>query len=80
MESHLREQELAQYVDALATDQQDRVPQEILEHVQECFACKVEVMEVLELKEAVGPSERNLICSLIQKFQRSRGGAVREVR
>jgi hypothetical protein len=77
MQPHLTE--LAQYVNAFV-DMQNELPQEILEHVAECFECKVEVMEVLELKEAVGPAERNLICSLIQKFQRSRGSSVREAR
>ena len=49
MESHLSEQELAQYVDALVLDKEDELPQEVLEHVAECFECKIEIMEVFEL-------------------------------
>ena len=59
METHLTEQELAQYVDALVLDQQDQLPEEILEHVAERFECKVEIMGVWESIEASGlpPSE-----------------------
>jgi hypothetical protein len=37
MEMHLAKLELAQYVNALASDRQDQLPEEILEHVEECF-------------------------------------------
>lgn len=49
--THLDEQELAQYVDALISDKQDHLPEEILEHVEECLECKLEVMEVWILIE-----------------------------
>jgi anti-sigma factor RsiW len=52
MESHLTENELAQYVDALLSDKQDQLPEEILEHVEECFECKMEIIEVWELIKA----------------------------
>lgn len=51
---HLDEQELAQYVDALIFDEQSRLPEYILEHVEECLVCKKEVMEALGLVEFVG--------------------------
>jgi hypothetical protein len=54
MNKHPTEQELAQYVDALVLDKQDQLPEEMLEHVEECFECKVEVLEVLGLIEAIG--------------------------
>jgi hypothetical protein len=57
LESHLSEQELAQYVDALVLDKEDELPQEVLEHVAECFECKVEIMEVLEIIESGGDSK-----------------------
>ena len=54
MESHLDENEIAAYVDALREDLQDQLPGEILEHVAECFECKVEIIEVWELVEVIG--------------------------
>ena len=52
MEQHLAENEIALYVDALIADRQVQLPQEILEHVEECFECKVEIVEVLRLVES----------------------------
>lgn len=49
MESHLDENELAQYVEAIALNRQNELPKGILEHIAQCFECKVEVLEVLEL-------------------------------
>jgi hypothetical protein len=43
MESHLTEQELAQHVDAIVLDKQDQLREEILENVEECSECKVEI-------------------------------------
>ena len=54
MESHLDENEIAAYVDALREDLQDQLPGEILEHVAKCFECKVEIIEVWELVEVIG--------------------------
>lgn len=51
---HLAENEIAQYVGALVLDRQDQLPEEILEHVEECYECKVEIMEVMEFIEAIG--------------------------
>ena len=50
---HLDEQELAQYIDALMFDKQGQLPEYILEHVEECFGCKVEIREVLALAQFV---------------------------
>jgi len=47
--THLDEQELATYVEALLIDEQGQLP----EHVEECLECKMEIMEVWELIEAV---------------------------
>lgn len=55
MEQRLTELEVTQYVDALASDKQDRLPEEILEHVEECFECKAEIVQVWELIEAIEP-------------------------
>jgi hypothetical protein len=55
METHLTEQELAQYVDALVLNEPDQLPEEVLEHVAECFECKGEILEVWELIEDIGP-------------------------
>ena len=51
--THLTEQEIALYVDALVLDQQNQLPEEIREHVKKCFGCKVEVMEVGELVDSI---------------------------
>ncbi len=40
-------------VDMAKVNVQDQLREEIREHVAECLACKVEVMELLELKEAI---------------------------
>jgi hypothetical protein len=53
METHLTEEESASYVDALVLDKQAQLPEEIREHVAECFECKAEVMDVWELIEAI---------------------------
>lgn len=50
---HLTENEIAQYVDALVSDKQDQLPEEILEHVEECVECKMEIIEVALLIEPV---------------------------
>lgn len=55
VETHLSEEEIAVYIDALVLDVQDHLPEEMKEHVVECLECKVEVMEVLRLIEAIGP-------------------------
>ena len=57
MENHLPEEQLALYVDALVLDQQDQLPEEILEHVEECEECKMEVIGVRELIEGIGPHQ-----------------------
>lgn len=46
---HLTEQELAQYVDALISDKQDQLSEEIGAHVEGCLECKVEIIEILDL-------------------------------
>jgi hypothetical protein len=35
-------------------DKQGQLPEDIREHVAECFECKVELMEVIELMGAIG--------------------------
>ena len=50
---HLDENEIAQYVDAQMLDTQNQLPAEMLEHVEDCFECKVEIMEVIELMECL---------------------------
>ena len=57
MEEHLTEEELAQYVDSLVLDKQGRVPAGLLEHVADCYDCKVEIMDVRELIQAIGSVE-----------------------
>lgn len=53
---HLTENEIAQYVDALVSEKQDQLPEEILQHVEECFECKADLLEVWELgRHSVGP-------------------------
>ena len=42
--NHLTENQLALYVDALVSYNQDQLPEEILEHVEECPDCKVTAM------------------------------------
>lgn len=44
MERHLTEEEIALYVDALVLDNQDELPEEVQEHVAECFERKVEII------------------------------------
>ena len=51
----LTEIEIAEYVDALVTDKQDQLPEDILEHVEECVLCKVEIIEMWKLIDAFGP-------------------------
>jgi len=38
---------------ALALNQQDQLPEEIREHVADCFECKAEIIETLELIWAI---------------------------
>lgn len=57
MDKHLTEQELAQYVEALVLEKQGQLPENMREHVADCFQCKVEILGVWELVEPVGSSE-----------------------
>ena len=51
---HLNEQEIARCVDALMNDQHGQLPEYMLNHVEECEECKVEVMGVLDLIASIG--------------------------
>jgi len=51
MGNHLSDEQLAHYVDALVSDHLDQLPEEILEHVEECFECKVTILDELDLVE-----------------------------
>jgi hypothetical protein len=51
MERHLDENEIAQYVDAIEAGTVDRLPEEVLRHVEGCLECKGEIVEVMELNE-----------------------------
>ena len=48
---HLDENEIARFVDALRMDTQDQLPEEIREHVAECFHCKMELIAMWEIVE-----------------------------
>jgi hypothetical protein len=49
MERHLDENEIAQYVDAIAAGTEDRLPEEARAHVEGCLECKMEIVEAVEL-------------------------------
>lgn len=51
MERHLTDEEIALYVEALELKKQERLSEAILDHVQECLECKMEIVEVWELIE-----------------------------
>lgn len=53
MDRHLDENEIAQYVEAIEAGKQDELPEEIRAHVEECFECKVEVIEMWKLLVAI---------------------------
>jgi hypothetical protein len=55
MENHLDENEIAQYMDAIEAGKQDELTTEIRAHVEECFECKVEIVETLELLQTKCP-------------------------
>jgi hypothetical protein len=48
MEDHPTKEKIAQYVDALVSDEQERLSEEILVHVVECFVCEKEIEGMLE--------------------------------
>jgi hypothetical protein len=50
---HLTVEQLALYLDALVLEKQDQIPEGIKEHMAKCYECKVEIVEVLELVEAI---------------------------
>ena len=51
MERQLTEEEIALYVDALELKKLEGLPEAIVDHVQECLECKMEIVEVWELIE-----------------------------
>jgi hypothetical protein len=59
METHLDENEIALYVDAIEAENQDELSKEILDHVEECSKCKMEIVEVYDLRMSVIPSPRD---------------------
>lgn len=46
MDKHLTENEITLYIDALVLNIQDHLPEEIRDHVAECFECKVEFLDM----------------------------------
>lgn len=62
--THLADEELALYVDAIVLSLQDQLPKEILHHVMKCTGCKKELMELLDLMEGQDPR----ICSETHPF------------
>ena len=50
-DSHLSEEAVALYVDALKLESLDRIPEEIRDHVSECSMCKIEIEELFLLLE-----------------------------
>jgi len=44
VENHLSENEIAQYMEALAANKQAQLPEKIMEHVEESFERKVEII------------------------------------
>ena len=49
MDRHFTSQELAQYVDVLVWDNEDELPEEILEHAAECPVRKIEIVAMIEV-------------------------------
>ena len=50
---HLSEEELALYVEGMKLDVSRRLPERLLAHVEGCLNCKVELMELFELVDAL---------------------------
>ncbi len=50
MKRHLDENEIAAYVDALEAGTQDTLSERILDHVEECIECKMEIVDVYNLR------------------------------
>jgi hypothetical protein len=58
--SHLNEEGVALYVDALKIDTLEQLPEPVLEHVSECATCKINIEDLFQLLEDVGrPEERH---------------------
>jgi hypothetical protein len=49
--SHLTEEAIALYVDALKLDKTDQLPKELLTHVADCEQCKLQITELYSLLE-----------------------------
>lgn len=49
---------IVQIVEVAKGNVQNRLPEEIREYVSECYKCKVEVMDVLELVDAICAKDR----------------------
>lgn len=47
--NHLSENAVALYVDAVKLDQVEKIPTEIVRHVEDCEQCAMQIMEVTEL-------------------------------
>jgi hypothetical protein len=55
--SHLNEEGVAHYVDALKLNTLEQLPEPVLEHVSECATCKLNIEELFQLlEEEVGKS------------------------
>jgi hypothetical protein len=46
---HLTEEEIALYVEAVAGDKHDLLPRDILNHVENCISCKVEISDTYKI-------------------------------
>lgn len=63
MGKHATEEQIALCVDALMLKRQTKVPEYILDHVGECFECKMAIVGTFQLMEHV--------CSDTRLFDRS---------
>lgn len=49
MDQHLTEIQIAQFVEALENNDPDSIPEDIRDHVSECFECRSAILEVSDI-------------------------------
>ncbi len=57
---HLSEEQLGQVVEAMQRDTVNQLPEEIQTHLNSCFSCKKEAMELFDLMESAKNDQREI--------------------
>ena len=67
-EKHLQNEEISRVVDAMISGSYDKLPENLVQHIEDCEKCKMNILSVYELNtEFIKKNNKNLYQGTIQK-------------